>query len=243
MTAPVLVVTGGSRGIGRAIVQGAAQAGWRVAFSWVADDAAASGLATRTGALAIRADAASEPDTLALFDAAAALGPIRGVVANAGVVAPGMKLAEMDLARLRRMLETNTLSALLTAREAARRMSTARGGKGGSLVLISSVAARLGAPGEYVDYAASKGALDTLAVGLAKELGPEGVRVNAIRPGVIETDIHASGGRPDRAAAVGATAPLGRAGLPQEVADAALWLLSDAASYASGAVIDVAGGR
>jgi NAD(P)-dependent dehydrogenase (short-subunit alcohol dehydrogenase family) len=243
MTAPVLVVTGGSRGIGRAVVIGAAAAGWRVAFSWVADAAAAGRTAADSGALAVRADAASEPDTLALFDAAAALGPIRGVVANAGAVAPAMKLADMDLARLRRMLEINALGALLTAREAARRMSAARGAGGGSLVLISSAAARLGAPGEYVDYAASKGALDTLAVGLAKELGPEGVRVNAIRPGVIETDIHASGGRPDRAAALGATAPLGRAGLPQEVAAAALWLLSDAASYASGAVIDVAGGR
>lgn len=243
MTDRVLVVTGGSRGIGRALVLGAARAGWRVAFSWVSDEGAAARTAAEAGALAVRADAASEADTLALFDAAAALGPLRGVVANAGVVAPGMRLADMGADRLRRMLEANTLSALLTAREAARRMSTARGGQGGALVLVSSAAARLGAPGEYVDYAASKGALDTLAVGLAKELGPEGVRVNAVRPGVIDTDIHASGGRPDRAAAVGATAPLGRAGTAEEAAAAVLWLLSDDASYTTGALLDVSGGR
>ncbi len=179
-----------------------------------------------------------------MFDAATrALGPLSAVVANAGVAAPVARLADMSGERLRRMLEVNVLGALLTAREAARRMSQSAGGLGGSIVLISSTASRLGAPNTYVDYAASKGAVDTLTIGLAKELGPEGVRVNAVRPGLIETEIHLATGEPDRALTLGRSTPLGRPGTPEEVAEAALWLMSDAASYVTGAILDVAGGR
>jgi len=152
-------------------------------------------------------------------------------------------LVDMSADRLRRIFEVNILGAYLCAREAARRLSASRGGKGGSIVLISSVAARLGAPLDYVDYAGSKAALDTLTIGLCKEMGAESVRVNAVRPGLTETDIHASGGQPDRAKRLGATTPLGRAGLPDEIAEAILFLLSDAASYVSGAIFDVSGGR
>jgi NAD(P)-dependent dehydrogenase (short-subunit alcohol dehydrogenase family) len=244
-----IVVTGGARGIGRACVLGAADRGWPVVFSWVADADAAARTAADAGAaggraLAVRADAASEADTIALFDAAEAFGgPVRGVVVNAGVVAGAAPLAAMTADRLRRMVEINLLGALLTAREAARRLARGRGGPGGAVVLMSSAAARLGAPGLFVDYAATKGALDTLALGLARELGPEGVRVNAVRPGIIDTDIHAAAGEPDRAARLGPTAPLGRAGAAEEVAAAALWLLSDEASYVTGAIVDVTGGR
>ena len=149
----------------------------------------------------------------------------------------------MDAGRIRRLFEVNTVGAYLCAREAARRLSRSRGGHGGSIVILSSVAVRLGSPGEYIDYAGSKAALDTLTIGLSKELGPEGVRVNAVRPGLIDTDIHASGGQPDRALRLGSTTPLGRAGRADEIAEAIIWLLSDASSYASGAILDVAGGR
>lgn len=238
-----ILVTGGARGIGAAACRLAGARGWDVTFSYRAAGDAAAGTADAVRvaggrALAVRAEAASEPDTLALFDAAeAAFGPVTGVVVNAGIVAPGLPLAEMPLDRIREVVEVNLIGALLTAREAARRL------RGGSIVLVSSAAARLGAAGEYVDYAASKGAVDTLAVGLAKELGPRGIRVNAVRPGLIETEIHASGGAPDRAARLGATAPLGRAGTAEEVAASIVWLLSDEASYVTGAHLDVAGGR
>jgi NAD(P)-dependent dehydrogenase (short-subunit alcohol dehydrogenase family) len=244
-----IVVTGGARGIGRACVLGAARRGGTVVFSWVADAGAAARTAADAGAaggraLAVRADAASEADTAALFDAAEGFGgPVRGVVVNAGIVAEAAPLAAMTAERLRRMVEVNLLGALFAAREAARRLARGRGGAGGSVVLMSSAAARLGAPGLFVDYAATKGALDTLALGLARELGPEGVRVNAVRPGIIDTDIHAAAGEPDRAARLGPTAPIGRAGTAEEVAATALWLLSDEASYVTGAVIDVTGGR
>jgi NAD(P)-dependent dehydrogenase (short-subunit alcohol dehydrogenase family) len=179
-----------------------------------------------------------------MFDTAeAAAGRLDGVVINAGIVAPSLQLADMEASRLRKMFEVNVLGAYLCARESARRLSLDRGGVGGSIVLVSSAASRLGSPFEYVDYAGSKAAIDTLTIGLAKELGPQGVRVNAVRPGLIETEIHGSGGQPDRAQRLGATTPLGRAGLPSEVAEAIVWLLSDQASYTTGAILDVAGGR
>ncbi|TDU00506.1 NAD(P)-dependent dehydrogenase (short-subunit alcohol dehydrogenase family) [Azorhizobium sp. AG788] len=239
-----IVITGGSRGIGRAAALQAGARGWSVAVNYVRDAAAAeevvTGIAKAGGkAIAVQGDVAEEADVLRLFDAAeTAFGPLSGVVVNSGVVAPPSRLADMDLARLRRMFDINLLGAMLTAREGARRLT-----QGGSIVLVSSAAARLGGPNEYVDYAASKGALDTLAIGLSKELGPQGIRVNSIRPGLIETDIHASGGQPDRAQRLGTSAPLGRPGRADEVGEAIVWLLSDAASYVTGSIMDVTGGR
>ena len=192
----------------------------------------------------MQGDVAAEADVVALFDAAAnRFGPLDGVVINAGIVAPPLPLADMELARLRRMFEVNTLGAYLCARESARRLSTDRGGDGGSVVLVSSAASRIGSPFEYIDYAGSKAALDTLEIGLSKELAAQGARVNAVRPGLIETEIHASGGQPDRARRLGAATPMGRAGRAEEIAEAIVWLLSDAASYTTGALLDVAGGR
>ncbi len=239
-----IVITGGSRGIGRAAALQAGARGWSVAVNYVRDAAAAkevvAGIAKAGGrAIAVQGDVAEEADVLRLFDAAeTAFGPLSGVVVNSGVVAPPSRLADMDLARLRHMFDINLLGAMLTAREGARRLT-----QGGSIVLVSSAAARLGGPNEYVDYAASKGALDTLAIGLSKELGPQGIRVNSIRPGLIETDIHASGGQPDRAQRLGTSAPLGRPGRADEVGEAIVWLLSDAASYVTGSIMDVTGGR
>ncbi len=192
----------------------------------------------------IQGDVADEGAVLAMFDALEdAFGGIDAIVNNAGIVAPSMPLADMDGARLKRMFDVNVLGAYLCAREAARRMSKDRGGHGGAIVNVSSAAARLGSPNEYVDYAGSKGAIDTMTIGLAKELGPQGIRVNAVRPGLIDTDIHAGSGRADRAAVLGATTPAGRAGTAGEVAAAIVWLLSDAASYVNGALLDVSGGR
>ncbi len=195
-------------------------------------------------AVALKGDVAVEADVIAMTEGAVrALGPLNAVFVNAGVAAPIARLADMSLSRLKRMFEVNVLGAFLTAREAARRMAESAGGAGGSIVLVSSAAARLGGPNTFVDYAASKGAIDTLTIGLAKELGPEGVRVNAVRPGLIETEIHVATGEPGRAQTLGAATPLGRAGTPEEVAEAVVWLMSDAASYVTGATVDVAGGR
>jgi NAD(P)-dependent dehydrogenase (short-subunit alcohol dehydrogenase family) len=244
-----ILITGGSRGIGRATALLCALKGWSVALNYVRDSDAANATADEVRAVggraaALRGDVAVESDVIAMFaEAESKLGRLDGVVINAGIVAPPLPLADMDAARLKRMFEVNVYGAYLCARESARRLSKDRGGKGGSVVLISSAASRLGSPFEYVDYAGSKGAIDTLAIGLAKELAPQGVRVNAVRPGLIETDIHASGGQPDRAKRLGATTPMGRAGRPEEVAEAVLWLLSDNSSYATGALLDVAGGR
>jgi NAD(P)-dependent dehydrogenase (short-subunit alcohol dehydrogenase family) len=244
-----ILVTGGSRGIGRAVCLIAAKRGWSVAVNYRQEKAAAEAVVTAARqvgakAIAIPGDVAKEDEVIAMFETAtAALGPLDGVVVNAGIVAPTARLIDMSAERMRRVFEVNVLGAYVTAREAARRMMISQGGKGGSIVLISSAAARLGSPDLYVDYAGSKGAIDTLTLGLSKELGREGVRVNAIRPGLIETDIHASGGEPDRAHRLGATAPMGRPGKADEIAEGAVWLLSDAASYTTGAILDIAGGR
>ncbi len=248
MTKTVLI-TGASRGIGREAAILAGRRGWSVGVNFAGNaDAAAKTVADVVAAggraIAIKGDVAIEADVIAMFDAVEkAFGKLDGFVNNAGIVAPGMKLAEMTAARMKRLFEVNVLGAYLCAREAARRMSTSRGGRGGAIVNISSAAARMGSPGEYVDYAGSKGAIDTLTIGLSKELAPEGIRVNAVRPGVIETEIHASGGEPGRAARVGATTPMGRAGRPEEIAEAIVWLLGDDSSYVAGALLDVSGGR
>jgi NAD(P)-dependent dehydrogenase (short-subunit alcohol dehydrogenase family) len=244
-----ILVTGGSRGIGRETAILCAGKGWSVGINYVGNERAAeeAAAAVRDGggqAILVKGDVALEADVVAMFDATEkALGRLSGVVINAGIVAPSLTLAEMSAERMKRVFEVNVLGAYLCAREGARRLARDRGGNGGSIVLLSSAAARLGAPFEYVDYAGSKGAIDTLTIGLAKELGPQGVRVNAVRPGLIETAIHASGGEPGRAWRLGATTPLGRPGRASEVAEAITWLLSDASSYVTGALIDVSGGR
>jgi NAD(P)-dependent dehydrogenase (short-subunit alcohol dehydrogenase family) len=244
-----LLVTGGSRGIGRATTLAAAAAGWSVGFGYRADgEAAREVVATieeRGGrAVAVRGDVSVEADVLALYAAVEeALGPLDGAVVNAGIAGRPADFVDVEEARMRRILEVNVLGALLCAREAARRLARSRKGRGGSIVLVSSAAARLGSPHEYVDYAASKGAVETLGVGLAKELAHDGVRVNVVRPGIIETDIHATGGDPDRAARLTPSIPLGRPGTADEVAAAILWLLGDASSYTTGSVVEVTGGR
>ncbi len=245
----VILITGGSRGIGRATAVLAGARGWKVGINYVGNSEAAKRTvaevkASGGEAIAVQGDVAHEADVVAMFNAAEkAFGALYGLVNNAGIIAPSLPLAEMSAERLARVFAVNVYGAYLCAREAARRMSTTRGGNGGVIVNMSSAAARLGAPGEYVDYAGSKGAIDTMTVGLSKELGPQGIRVNAVRPGLIDTEIHASGGRPDRAATLGVTTPLGRAGTADEVAEAIVWLLSDAASYVNGALLDVTAGR
>ncbi len=243
-----VLITGASRGIGRATALLAADRGWPVAINYRDDARAAADTAAevrRRGARAttIRGDVSQESDVVTMFAKAKAdLGPLQGVVINAGITAPAMRLADMSAERLRRMFDVNVLGAYLCAREAARAMSRSRGGQGGCVVLVSSGAARFGSPGTYVDYAGSKAALDTLAIGLGKELGPEGIRVNSLRPGLVETTIHATTGDPDRARKLGGETPLGRPGKPEEIAEAIVWLLSEAASYVTGSVIDVSGG-
>lgn len=244
-----VVITGASRGIGRATALLAAERGWSVLVNFRSDEAAAeetASLVRKRGGrpLIWRADVTREDDVRAMFDAAAAeFGPVSAAVVNAGIVAPASTLADMDIARLRRVFDVNVLGSYLCAREAARRIPLSRGGPGGAIVIVSSMAARLGSPFEYVDYAGAKAALDTLTVGLAKELAADGVRVNAVRPGLINTEIHASGGRPGRAQEMGAGSPIGRAGEASEVAEAIIWLLSANASYVTGTMMDIAGGR
>jgi NAD(P)-dependent dehydrogenase (short-subunit alcohol dehydrogenase family) len=244
----VMLVTGGSRGIGAALCRLAGAAGWDVVVNYARDRVAAEAvvadvIAAGRQAVAVQGDVAREEDQIAIYDAAEALGPVGAVIVNAGIVAQVSPVAEMATDRLRRVFDVNVLGAFLTAREAARRMPADRGGPGGAIVIVSSAASRLGGPFEFVDYAASKGAMDTLTLGLAKELGPQGVRVNAVRPGLIETEIHASAGAPDRVARLVGGVPLGRSGSAEEVAETILWLASDAASYVSGALLDVGGGR
>ncbi len=239
----VVLITGGGRGIGAATARRCAAAGWTVCLTSRADRAAAAGLAGELGGAAVQADVAEEDDVLRAFAAAGELGPLRGLVANAGIVAPKARVDEMSAERVTRMLAVNVLGALLCCREAVRRMSTRHGGAGGSIVLVSSAASRIGSPGEYVDYAASKAAVDTIGLGLAKEVAREDVRVNVVRPGIVDTGIHASGGQPDRVARIGPAVPVGRAGTSDEVAAAIAFLLSGDASYCTGSILDVAGAR
>ena len=247
--AKVVIVTGGSRGIGAATAKLAAERGYAVCVNYARDrpsvEAVVAAIAASGGkAVAVQGDVTRESDVMRLFDeAAAALGPVTALVNNAGVLETQMRLEDMEAARFERVFAANITGPFLCAREAVRRMSTKRGGPGGAIVNVSSMAAKLGSPGEYVDYAASKGAIDSLTIGLAKEVAEDGIRVNAVRPGVIYTTIHASGGEPGRVDRVKAGVPMKRGGQPDEVARAILWLLSDEASYSTGTFIDVSGGR
>ena len=244
-----LIVTGGSRGIGAATARLAGRRGHAVCVNYASDaksaDAVVQDICGFGGrAIAVRGDVSREADVLALFDTAAReLGPVTGLANNAGILEPQMRVETMSVARLERVFAVNILGAFLCAREAVRRMSTRHGGPGGAIVNVSSMASRLGSPNEYVDYAASKGAIDSLTVGLAREVAGEGIRVNAVRPGVIRTGIHARGGEPDRVERVRHSVPMQRGGEPEEVALAILWLLSPEASYSTGTFIDVSGGR
>lgn len=244
----VLLITGASRGIGAATALLAAQHGYAVAVNYHRNRAAAQAVvdaihADGGKAIAIAANVADETDVLRLFaQTEATLGPLSALVNNAGMLEQQMRLDEMSVARWQRMLATNIIGPLLCSREAVKRLSTRHGGLGGAIVNVSSAAARLGSPGEYVDYAASKGALDTLTVGLAKEVAAEGIRVNGVRPGFIYTEMHTAGGEPGRVDRVKNAVPLQRGGQPQEVAAAILWLLSDDASFTTGHLLDVAGG-
>jgi NAD(P)-dependent dehydrogenase (short-subunit alcohol dehydrogenase family) len=245
----ILLVTGGSRGIGAATARAAAARGWNVAINYTRDAVAAEAVAAEVRAagrraLLLPADVADEAQVLAMYARVdREWGRLSGLVNNAGVVDVAQRVDEMSAARIRRMFEINVYGSIWCAREAVRRMSTRHGGAGGAIVNLSSAAARLGSPGQYVDYAAAKGAIDAFTLGLAREVAAEGVRVNAVRPGIIATGIHASGGQPDRAERLAPQVPMQRAGSAEEVAEAVLWLLSDAASYTTGAVLDVSGGR
>jgi len=248
-TPGVLVVTGGGRGIGAATARLAAKRGYSVCVNFLRDRASADRVVQdirEAGgtAIAVAGDISLEKDVLSLFrECDRSLGQLTALVNNAGIVERQSRVEQMDAPRLQRVFATNVLGAFLCAREAIKRMSTKHGGKGGAIVNISSGASRLGSPGEYVDYAASKGAVDTMTIGLAKELAGEGIRVNCVRPGFVNTDIHASGGEPNRIERLRESIPMKRGGEPEEVARAILWLLSDEASYSTGAILDVTGGR
>jgi len=249
-----VLVTGGSRGIGAAAARGAAARGWDVLVNYTRDAAAAEAVAADVRArgrraLVVQGDVGDEAQVMAMFAAldaavqAGRLAPLGGLVNNAGVVDLPARVDEMSAARIERMFRINVFGSMWCAREAVRRLSTKHGGPGGSIVNLSSAASRLGSPGQYVDYAASKGAIDVFTLGLAREVATEGVRVNAVRPGIIETDIHASGGIPDRVQQMAPQVPMRRAGSAEEVGAAIVWLLSDEASYTTGSVLDVTGGR
>jgi NAD(P)-dependent dehydrogenase (short-subunit alcohol dehydrogenase family) len=245
----VLLVTGGSRGIGAATALLAAQKGWSVAVNYTANSLAADEVvrqirASGGQAMSVQADVADEAQVLRMFAYIdAKMGRLTGLVNNAGVVDVSARVDEMSVARWKRMFDINVIGSLICAREAVRRMSTRHGGEGGSIVNVSSAAARLGSPGQYVDYAAAKGAIDAFTIGLSKEVAGEGIRVNAVRPGLIETDIHASGGLPNRVKDLQHLVPAQRGGTAEEVAEAIVWLLSDSASYTTMSFLDVSGGR
>ncbi|AEA83683.1 SDR family oxidoreductase [Pseudomonas sp. WS 5018] len=245
----VMLITGASRGIGAATARLAAQQGYALCLNYhQRADAANAVLEQVRGlgvtAIAVQADVADETQVLHMFEAIdREFGRLDVLVNNAGMLEQQMRLEQMDAARWTRVLGANVIGSFLCAREAIKRMSTRHGGRGGAIVNLSSVATRLGAPGEYIDYAAAKGAIDSMTLGLAKEVASEGIRVNAVRPGVIHTDIHAAGGEPDRVERVKASVPMGRGGQAEEIAEAILWLASEQASYTSGALLDVAGGR
>ena len=245
----VLVVTGGGRGIGAATAILAAARGYAVCVNYVRNRSAAEAVAGKIAAAggtaaAVAADVSREEEVVRLFEQVdRGLGPLTALVNNAGILEHQARVEEMDEGRLSRVFAANVFGSFLCAREAVRRMSTRHGGRGGSIVNVSSAASRLGSANEYVDYAAAKGAIDTFTLGLAREVAAEGIRVNAVRPGVIYTDIHASGGEPGRVDRVKNSVPMQRGGEVEEVARAILWLLSDEASYTSGAILDVSGGR
>ena len=245
----VLLVTGGSRGIGAATSLLAAEKGWAVAVNYTANPKAAEDVVAQIKqkggeAMSVQADVANEEQVMAMFEKIrSTLGPLQGLVNNAGVVDVSARLDQMSMARWRRMFDINVLGSMLCAREAIRQMSTLHGGQGGSIVNLSSAAARLGAPGQYLDYAAAKGAIDSFTLGLSKEVAAEGIRVNAIRPGLIDTEIHASGGLPNRVKDLEHLVPAKRGGTAMEVAHAIVWLLSDEASYTTMSLLDVSGGR
>lgn len=240
-----LIVTGASRGIGAEIARRAGARGYAVAVNFSADREGAEALARKLSrAVAIHGDVSDDAQVRRLFEVAEReLGPVRALVNNAGITGGFARVDSIDAARVSRMLAVNVLGAMLCSREAVRRMSTLHGGAGGAIVNISSLAARTGGAGEWVHYAASKGAVDTFTIGLAREVASEGIRVNAVAPGVIETGLHAANGAPDRAARMAPGIPMRRAGTPTEVAEAVLWLLSDAASYVTGTILEAGGGR
>lgn len=248
LTDRVVIVTGGSRGIGRATAIAAAGRGFRVVVGYASNAAAAGEVvakieASNGKAIAVKCDVGSEDDIIALFKAADAFGTLGALVNNAGIVGPTSRVDEMSAERIQRMMAVNVTGSILCAREAVKRMSTRHGGNGGVIINLSSVAAKLGSPNTYVDYAASKGAIDSFTVGLGHEVAGEGIRVAAIRPGLIDTEIHASGGEPDRAHRLSHMVPMKRVGTADEIANAIVWLLSDEASYVTSAILDVSGGR
>jgi NAD(P)-dependent dehydrogenase (short-subunit alcohol dehydrogenase family) len=248
LTDRVAIITGGGRGIGRATALAAAARGFRICIGYASNQAAANEVvaaieAKNGNAIAVKCDVAEERDILALFEAADKFGTLGALVNNAGIVGKSIRVDEMSAERIARMMAVNVTGSMLCAREAVKRMSTRHGGKGGVIVNLSSVAAKLGAPNTYVDYAASKGAIDTFTLGLGYEVAAEGIRVAAIRPGLIDTEIHASGGEPDRAHRLAGNVPMKRVGSAEEIANAIVWLMSDEASYVTSAILDVSGGR